>query len=148
MTKRISDPLRSRHGMHGARIYKTWEGMLSRCTNPRSTGWKKYGARGIKVCERWLNFRNFYADMGDAPTGRTLDRIDNNGNYEPGNVRWATPKEQQTNKRTTVYLEQDGLKLTIGEWADRLGIPAQRIYCRRHRGKDLSNVLRGKDSHD
>lgn len=79
--------------------YRTWADMVKRCTNPRSWAWKYYGGRGITVCARWLDFANFLADMGERPAGLTLDRINNDGNYEPGNGRWATRLEQRHNRR-------------------------------------------------
>lgn len=90
------------HGHSGqgpSPTYITWRGMKTRCNNPKHRRYSDYGGRGIKVCERWMDFNNFLADMGERPEGLTLDRIDPNGNYEPGNCRWATDSVQQTNKR-------------------------------------------------
>jgi hypothetical protein len=92
-----------RHGYNLKRdrkpVYRSWESMICRCTNPTHPQYASYGGRGITVCKRWRNFINFLSDMGDRPAGRTLDRIDNNKGYFPGNCRWATPLQQRLNQR-------------------------------------------------
>lgn len=87
-------------GRGGSREYRTWQTMIQRCRNPVNTNYYRYGGEGVQVCDRWLDFRNFLEDMGPRPEGKTLDRYPNPyGNYEPGNCRWATPKEQANNCR-------------------------------------------------
>lgn len=117
--------------------YSTWGAMRSRCRNHRSKTFAKYGGRGIQVCERWDTFENFLADMGPKPSrSHSIDRIDNNGNYEPMNCRWATMKQQVRNRRVTVTIEMEGRKVAIAEAAERAGLNKQTVYSRIHRGAD------------
>ena len=121
---------RSNNG-RGTPEYETWKSMLSRGLGKDNAGRHNYADRGIIVCERWLTFKNFLADMGPKPSSKhSLDRIDNDGNYEPGNCRWATKKEQDRNKRTNRLLTHDGETECITEWAESLGVHPQTIANR------------------
>lgn len=97
---RLSE-LNSRHGMTGTAIYSTWCNMLDRCRNPKNHQFNDYGGRGISVCNRWMTFENFYADMGDRPPGLLLERINNDLGYKPSNCKWATWNDQAKNKRVS-----------------------------------------------
>lgn len=89
-----------KHGKFGSKVYMAWQQMKDRCFNPKNKRYRDYGGRGITVCSEWLKFENFYSDMGDKPEGLSLDRINNNGNYNKENCKWSTPKEQANNRRS------------------------------------------------
>lgn len=130
------------HGYDGTRIYKSWIAAKARCFNKKDKGYKDYGGRGITMCDRWANsFQNFLSDMGEMPVGLTLERIYVNGNYEPNNCKWATKKEQASNRRSNVYLEHKGIKLTLSEWSRRVNINKQTISERIKRGWNTKRVL-------
>lgn len=134
MTVAESNRRRAKHGMYKTKVYHAWQTMRDRCSNPKNSRFHRYGGRGITVCERWQEFENFYADMGDAPRGTSLDRIDTDGNYEPSNCRWATPKQQSNNTSTNTHVTHDGKTQTLAQWAAELGIPYSRIVYRHTRG--------------
>jgi hypothetical protein len=112
--------------------YVTWSSMKSRCSNPNDDHWERYGKAGIKVCERWQeSFEAFLEDMGTRPKGTTLDRYPNReGNYEPGNCRWATPYQQTNNMKNNVRLTIDGVTRTLSEWSAAVGTRKWTIYRR------------------
>lgn len=129
MTKEILRKCRTVHGHskgdggRGTPTWKTWKSMLERCEWGGHKSFKDYGGRGIKVCDRWHEFAAFYADMGDRPEGKQMGRIDNERGYEPGNCRWETPKENANNRRSSVFLEHDGKRMTVTQWAEHLRVP-------------------------
>lgn len=109
--------------------------MRERCESPKARYYHRYGGRGISVCERWLKFENFLADMGERPPRMSLDRFPNNdGNYEPGNCRWATNLQQHRNKSSNRLISHEGETLTVTEWAERFGIQRAALYERLKRG--------------
>lgn len=119
-----------------------WSDMKQRCYNHRHSQFKNYGARGIVVCERWLDsFDAFFADMGLQPLGMTLDRRDNDGNYEPSNCQWATRLEQRRNQRNVIYLEHDGRRLTLQEWAKLYRMDDETLRRRVQRGMAVRDAL-------
>lgn len=134
---KASGVLRRTHGFTAkdkkwtASEYGVWMSMKSRCSNPRSASYKSYGARGIKVCARWLSFENFIADMGRRPSSKhTLDRINTNGNYEPANCRWADQLQQAQTRTNVRMINAFGETLTAAMWARRTGINAMAIRNR------------------
>jgi hypothetical protein len=104
--------------------YNTWQRIKGRCYCKTNAKYYAYGERGIKMCDRWLNsFENFLSDMGRCPKDKySIDRINNDGNYEPGNCKWSTIKEQAQNTRTNLYIEMDGVKLSLSQWCEKLNL--------------------------
>lgn len=121
--------------------YLTWRGMIARCNNPKATGYKNYGGRGIKVCGRWKIFENFLADMGERPEGLTLDRENSDENYEPGNCRWATEQEQRANMRRTRLITFNGTTQTLSQWARKTGVCRATIVNRLQSGMTSGAAL-------
>lgn len=120
----------SRGNLSRSTEYVIWNGIVHRCTNPNYEGYRNYGARGIKVCDRWLDFQNFLADMGERPAGMSIDRIDNDGDYCPENCRWATQKEQARNTRSIRLIEHRGRTQPLSAWCEELGLPTSTLKNR------------------
>lgn len=132
------------HGFARTDEYKIWERMISRCHNPQDSSFSRYGDRGIEVCTQWReSFTTFLADMGNRPSRKhSLDRYPNqNGNYEPANVRWATSTEQGRNKRTNHLLTHNGETLSVAEWAEKLGLKRWTIHNRLKYGWSVERAL-------
>lgn len=131
------------HGMAGHPFYDTWLHIRDRCGNPKNKSYHNYGGRGIRVCERWLEFDNFYADMFPTwESGLSLDRFpNNNGNYEPGNTRWATPSQQMRNTRINFKISAFGEEHCLIEWAEKTGIEAGTIKYRIKSGWTAEDAL-------
>lgn len=136
-------PPRKTHGQTGTAEHRVWKAMLSRCGNPGQRSYPQYGGRGISVCDRWRSFENFLADMGPRPTSEhQIDRIDNDGNYDPANCRWVTRQENCRNRRSNRLIECGGMSLTIAEWSDRTGLPQYAIGQRLRRGWPVEEALK------
>lgn len=123
---------RQTHGMSKHPAYRVWRSMIDRCSLSTHHAWRSYGARGITVCKRWQDaFENFWEDMGDSyQRGLTLDRIDNGGNYEPENCRWATYTKQARNRRNNTMVETPWGAMTVAEAADKTQIGRTTLYYR------------------
>ncbi len=126
------------------KAYRTWAGMRSRCNNEKQPAYPNYGGRGIKVCERWADYEAFLADMGEPPPGTTLDRIDNDGPYSPGNCRWATIEEQRRNSRRTINVTIGGVTKCLSDWSKERGLSYGAVYARIKRGWNPIEALETK----
>lgn len=131
------------HGKSRDLIYQVWTSLVKRCCNPKTSNFADYGGRGITVCDRWRNsFEAFLEDMGPRPSPKhSIDRIDNDGNYEPGNCRWATWTVQARNRRGGRLVEIDGEVLPLKEAAERHGVPYHRVHRRIQNGWALTDAL-------
>jgi len=122
------------HGKSNSSTYRSWSSMNTRCNNQNHQQWHNYGGRGISVCGRWRNFSNFLQDMGERPVGHSIDRINIDGNYEPANCRWATPKQQMANSRKAILLTYNGETMPLKAVARRYGIAPSTLRQRIGKG--------------
>lgn len=125
----------------GHPLYACWDAMKRRCYSPNNKEYFRYGARGISVCERWMKFEHFVEDMGERPKGLTLERKNNDGNYEPGNCRWATRAEQSRNTRHTVLLTFKGKTMCMADWAKEFGMLPNTLGGRIRSGWPVERAL-------
>ena len=135
------DNKKCKHGMYGTPTYGSWSSLRSRCNDKNHHKYKRYGGRGITVCDSWNEFINFHKDMGTRPDGTTIDRIDNNKGYSPDNCRWATREEQDNNKSNNRYIEWCDIILTASQWSRVFEIPRKRLAFRLWRGKSVEETM-------
>src|SRR5271165_2512678 len=116
--------------------YRIWQGIIRRCENPGQQNYHRYGGRGVRICKQWrTSFSTFLADVGHRPgLGYSIDRLNSNGHYEPGNIRWATIEQQANNTRTNRFIEIGGVRLSLAQWLRRSSVPAYRFYRRIKKG--------------
>jgi len=141
-----------KHGMRNTNLYAVWNSMKVRCRNKNSAAYHNYGGRGIQVCDEWMDFKKFYewALSNGYEKGCEIDRIDNNGNYEPGNCRFVTPKKNMNNRRTNRYLTINGETKTIAEWSETTGINRVTLRSRVMLGWNENDLLKpiGVNDHE
>ncbi len=133
-----------KHGKYKTTTYRSWIAMKGRCLNPRSHAYSQYGGRGITVCERWLVFENFLADMGERPKGLSIERRDNDKGYHKKNCYWGTRKQQMRNRSCTLRVDWEGQLVPLSELCEQLGINYRTAYARLADGKTLEEVLSKK----
>ncbi len=131
-----------KHGLSVSPEYTCWQHIKERCLVPTSQSYRHYGGRGVTVCALWLKFENFLADVGVRPSPEhSIERLDNNGNYEPGNVVWATQAAQTRNQRRNQFITYGGKIQTLTDWANELGLPYSTLSMRLRRGWPLEKAL-------
>lgn len=141
-TRKTAGAANRKHYGKGTRAYTLWKRIRRVCYCSRDPKFHIYGGRGIAMCDRWrLSFLDFYADVGDPPEGLSMDRIDVNGNYEPGNVRWATPRMQANNTRANKHYSLDGKTMSLADWGSELGIDPETLRARIARGWSIERSL-------
>lgn len=141
----INNPM-YKHGASGTRLYSIYTGMLKRCRQPSTNGYERYGGRGISVCDEWKGEHGFerfreWAMSHGYTDNLTLDRIDTNGNYEPDNCKWSTIEEQCNNRRNNIWLEYNGERHTMAQWARILNVPVATIKARKDKGWCAKDIL-------
>lgn len=143
---------RSTHGLRYVSEYRIWSSMKNRCLNENNMNYNSYGGRGVSVCEQWLeSFETFLEDMEPRPSlDHSIDRVDVNGDYTPENCRWATRAEQNNNRRTSRWIEFEGRKQTLADWAREIGVSPQCLSARLKRWtlKEALTTPKGDDKHD
>lgn len=129
------------HGKSKDGAYSSWQSMMHRCYDKSHDQYHRYGGNGVIVCDRWHDFSSFFEDMGSRPYGKTIDRKNSEGNYEPNNCRWATKKEQANNRTNNKPISFNGREMNVRDWGDLLGIPWQTIYSRLRAGWPVGRAL-------
>jgi len=129
------------HNLSGTPLHVLWKKIRARCYNQNDPAYSNYGGRGIKLCERWQSFENFYHDMGVRPSGMSIERIDNNGDYCPSNCKWATATEQGNNKRNNIWITALGSCMTVSQWAEKVGVKRGTLARRFYLGWDHPRIV-------
>lgn len=137
----MSSDRKTTHGFYYRVSYKRWTGMMDRCYNEKSSSFKIYGGRGIKVCDRWHDYEKFYEDMGDPECGMSIDRIDFNGDYSPENCRWLDVVGQCNNRRSNYWIEHDGERKSLSDWARKYGIKPATLQMRIEKGMSFIDAV-------
>lgn len=131
----------TKHGKTHTRTWRAWEAMHQRCNNPNNQNYRHYGLRGITVCAEWKSFEAFLADMGEVPSKMSLGRIDNNKGYAKSNCRWETQKQQLNNRRNNVVFDYHGIRQTLTEWCESLGLNRNTVNNRYRKGWTVERIL-------